>query len=137
MQTYIHDPLLVEGRKFDFRIYMLLASTDPYIVYYHDGFLRVSLQEYKTGSDDKAVHLTNTEFSKELFKEAEAKGENSTLLREMQMWTLPKLEKYLLDQKIVTDPKWLDNYLRPAFKSSFAHLVRMSRDGFLKDPRLF
>eukprot|EP01016_Furgasonia_blochmanni_P052304 TRINITY_DN8324_c0_g1_i1.p1 TRINITY_DN8324_c0_g1~~TRINITY_DN8324_c0_g1_i1.p1 ORF type:complete len:644 (+),score=179.94 TRINITY_DN8324_c0_g1_i1:2-1933(+) len=137
LQTYIHNPLLVEGRKFDFRIYMLVASTDPFVVYYHDGFLRVSLQEYKTDSGDKAVHLTNTEFSKEIFKEAEARGENSTELRNKQMWTLDKLQEYLLKEKLIKNDKWLDEYLRPAFKRSFAHLVRMARDGFYKDPRIY
>ena len=46
MQRYISNPLLIEGHKFDFRIYMLVASTNPLIVYYHDGFLRVSLELY-------------------------------------------------------------------------------------------
>ena len=46
-QRYISNPLLLDkGNKFDFRIYMLIASVDPLIVYYHDGFLRVSLSTY-------------------------------------------------------------------------------------------
>ena len=39
MQYYIHNPLLLNGRKFDFRIFMLIASVNPLIVYYHDGIL--------------------------------------------------------------------------------------------------
>jgi len=50
-QYYIDNPLLLDKRnKFDFRIYMLVASVDPMIVYYHDGFLRVSLQSYDKNS---------------------------------------------------------------------------------------
>lgn len=52
MQRYIADPLLLEGHKFDFRIYMLIASTNPLIVYYHDGFLRLSLHFYSKNSTE-------------------------------------------------------------------------------------
>lgn len=38
-QKYIHNPLTVSnGHKFDFRIYMMIASVNPLIVYYFDGF---------------------------------------------------------------------------------------------------
>ena len=52
MQKYIADPLLIEGHKFDFRIYLLIASTNPLIAYYHDGFLRLSLHLYDKDSTD-------------------------------------------------------------------------------------
>ena len=51
-QRYISRPLLIDQHKFDFRIYMLIASTDPLIVYYHDGFLRMSLLKYDINSKD-------------------------------------------------------------------------------------
>ena len=50
-QQYISNPLVLDKEnKFDFRIYMLVASVDPLIVYYHDGFLRVSLSKYDKNS---------------------------------------------------------------------------------------
>ena len=50
-QYYIANPLLLDkNNKFDFRIYMLVASVDPLVVFYHDGFLRVSLQSYDKNS---------------------------------------------------------------------------------------
>jgi len=52
-QTYITNPLLLDfDNKFDFRIYMLIASTNPLIVYYHDGFLRASLSTYDKFSQE-------------------------------------------------------------------------------------
>ena len=51
------------------------------------------------------------------------------------MWNLSKFSNYLLENKLITDPNWLENYLKPAFKKSFSHLIRMSKDGFYKDPR--
>ena len=63
------NPLLYKGHKFDFRIYMLVASVNPLKVYYHDGFLRVSLDKYNNKSKKKNVFITNTEFSKVIMKE--------------------------------------------------------------------
>ena len=55
-QTYIDDPLLLDKQnKFDFRIYLLVASTNPLIAYYHDGFLRVSLNAYDKDSSDVII----------------------------------------------------------------------------------
>ena len=62
---------------------MLIASTEPLIVYYHDGFLRVSLEVYDEHSKKKDVHLTNTEFAKKKFKEAQKAGENVQELKDM------------------------------------------------------
>src|SRR5690348_9516493 len=47
IQEYISNPLVLDrSNKFDFRIYLLVASTNPLLAYYHDGFLRVSLKSY-------------------------------------------------------------------------------------------
>ncbi len=64
-QKYIGNPLLLDRHnKFDFRMYMLIASVDPLIIYYHDGFLRVSLEAYDPNSTDVlsilSLQLTNT-----------------------------------------------------------------------------
>lgn len=53
VQKYIQNPLLLDQQnKFDIRAYMLVASVNPLIVYYHDGFLRVSLEAYDADSSD-------------------------------------------------------------------------------------
>jgi len=138
-QTYVTNPLLLDkDNKFDFRVYMLVASTNPLIVYYHDGFLRVSLETYNKNSEDRNVHLTNTHLSKDAF--AEAEKTNVTLaneLREYQMWTFERLSNYLLESKKIKDPKWLDNYLRPAFKQAFIHATRMSAYAFWNQSNVY
>lgn len=142
-QTYVTNPLLLDFQnKFDFRVYMLVASTNPLVMYYHDGFLRVSLHPYDKYSNDRSTHLTNTHLSKDIF--AEVKKLNKTLnnmneeqLRDYQMWTLERLQAYLLESKKISDPNWLDNYLRPKFKEAFIHILRMTAHAFWKQSNVF
>ncbi len=57
VQEYISDLLLLNRRKFDIRVPLLIASTQPLMYYYHDGYLRVALMTYDPkGSLD--AHLT-------------------------------------------------------------------------------
>jgi len=52
-QSYVNNPLLLDrNNKFDFRVYMLIASTNPFIVTYHDGFIKVSINSYEKSSND-------------------------------------------------------------------------------------
>jgi len=136
IQTYISNPLLLNGHKFDFRIYMVIGSTNPTMLYYHDGFLRVSLHKYDVHSNDKGVLLTNTALSDKIFdiakKNGTYQGLNETELRSFQMWTFDRLQDYLLDTDQITDENWLDNYLRPEFKKAMVHLVRMTEGPFLR-----
>mmetsp|Transcript_81890 Transcript_81890/g.95647 ORF Transcript_81890/g.95647 Transcript_81890/m.95647 type:complete len:576 (-) Transcript_81890:143-1870(-) len=142
VQHYIENPLLIMGHKFDFRIYMLIASTNPIIVYYHDGFLRLSLSIYDKNSTDKNVHLTNTHLSKSLIKNVSEGdgtylGMNETELKDYQMWTMPELEEYLYEAKVISEPNWLNNYLRPQFQKAFAHTARMTESYFLPHSGVF
>jgi tubulin polyglutamylase TTLL1 len=136
-QKYVSNPLLLDKEnKFDFRIYMLVASVNPLIVYYHDGFLRLSLQKYDKFSQEINVHFTNTHLSKELFELAkeqkEYRGMTEAELREYQMWSMEDLSEHLNEIGKVNDTDWLDNYLRPTFQKAFIHTVRMSEHSFLK-----
>ncbi len=141
IQTYVYNPLLLNGHKFDFRIYMVIASTNPTMAYYHDGFLRVSLHPYDINSKDKSVLLTNTALSANIFEIAKKEGHYQGLteeeLRNFQMWNFERLQAYLLEQGRITDKNWLNNYLRPEFKKAMIHLVRMVSDALLKRSQVY
>ena len=48
IQKYIQNPLLIQGLKFDLRIYVLLVSVEPLVIYiYKDGLTRLATEEYK------------------------------------------------------------------------------------------
>ena len=141
MQDYVHNPLLINGRKFDFRMYMLIASSNPMMVYYHDGFLRVSLANYDASSTDKKALLTNLSLNKEIYEEVKEgtlfNGMNEEKLKIAQQWSFDRFLEYLIEAKVVTDPNWLDNYLRPEFKKAMIHLIRMTSHGFLRRSSLY
>eukprot|EP00741_Cyanophora_paradoxa_P010657 tig00020537_g10300.t1 len=63
VQRYIDDPYLVRGYKFDLRLYALVASWEPLVVYLHeDGLVRFCTQKYKRGRENASntfMHLTN------------------------------------------------------------------------------
>ena len=59
VQEYLSNLLLVEGRKFDVRALVLIAGTTPYLLFHHDGYLRVSVKEFDPNGG-RAVHLTNS-----------------------------------------------------------------------------
>lgn len=136
VQNYVHNPLLLEGRKFDFRMYMVIASTNPLMAYYHDGFLRVSLFGYSANSTDKKVLLTNLALNNKIYKDVKngnsLDGRDEEELKLAQQWSFDRLKDYLLETEVISDPNWLDNYLRPELKRAMIHLVRMSAGSFLK-----
>ena len=55
IERYVSSPLLINKHKFDIRSYVLIASTNPLIVYfYNDGILRFALRNY--GGFSKRVY---------------------------------------------------------------------------------
>ena len=69
LQEYIRNPLLVEGRKFDLRLYVAVTSFAPVRAYlYGNGLARFANLPYDAGFDSlssPAVHLTNVSLNKQ------------------------------------------------------------------------
>ncbi|KAI6654741.1 Tubulin polyglutamylase TTLL11 [Oopsacas minuta] len=69
VQEYISNPLLLEGTKFDIRLYVLLLSIDPLEVYVsRSGMVRFCTQDYHKPSIKNVhksfMHLTNYSLNK-------------------------------------------------------------------------
>ena len=100
-QQYIRNPLLIEKKKFDLRIYVLVTSCSPLRMYlFRDGLVRICTEEYKRPNsdnmDDRCVHLTNYSINKHSDKyERDDKGEAPSNLGSKRSieWLLNWLKK--------------------------------------------
>ncbi|VEU38683.1 unnamed protein product [Pseudo-nitzschia multistriata] len=60
IQRYICNEMTWNQRKFDVRMYWFVASLDPLVVLYHDGYVRVGNSAYsETSFTDTTSHLTS------------------------------------------------------------------------------
>ncbi|XP_077987088.1 tubulin polyglutamylase TTLL11-like [Glandiceps talaboti] len=69
VQEYITHPLLVEKKKFDLRIYVVITSLDPLKIYlYNEGMARFCTEDYHKPTDKNLhhiyMHLTNYSLNK-------------------------------------------------------------------------
>ncbi|KAH9257743.1 hypothetical protein BASA81_004209 [Batrachochytrium salamandrivorans] len=63
VQRLIDSPLLLDGRKFDLRVFVLIASTKPLLVYVHrEPYFRAAMRKYN--GLEKNRHVTNTHIQK-------------------------------------------------------------------------
>jgi hypothetical protein len=62
VSKYLSNPLLIDGHKFDLRVYELITSVDPLKVYvYNEGLVRFASEPYNHDFNKvgKFSHLTN------------------------------------------------------------------------------
>ncbi|BFZ23284.1 hypothetical protein BsWGS_26323 [Bradybaena similaris] len=87
VQRYLGDPLLLEGRKFDIRAYLFIACTVPFLVLFHQGYVRLSCQKYHKADTNLTTHLTNQYIQK--------KDPSYQETKEDTVWTMDKLNLYI------------------------------------------
>ena len=132
IQKYIPKPLLINGRKMDFRCYMVIASTEPLIVFYQDGLIRLAHDEFDEHSTDKGAHLTNLSVAKK------EHGDDQTEEEAMAeaAWTMQQFQDYLVANGIV-DEEWFEEVMVPKMKSIIMHTVRSVSERLLRHPGVF
>lgn len=103
---YINNPYLINGYKFDLRIYVLITSVNPLMVYvFEEGLARFATSKYtpltSKNNMNKFTHLTNYSVNK---KNANfIKNEDASDEATGSKWTLNALWKHFKKEGI--DPK--------------------------------
>ncbi|XP_070812275.1 inactive polyglycylase TTLL10 [Pituophis catenifer annectens] len=87
VQRYIDRPLLLEGKKFDVRSYLLIACTVPYMVFFGHGYVRLTCLNYDPKSNDLTSHLTNQYVQK--------KSPIYTHVKEETVWLMERFNNYV------------------------------------------
>nr|XP_030737881.1 inactive polyglycylase TTLL10 isoform X2 [Globicephala melas] len=90
VQRYIQNPLLLDGKKFDVRSYLLIACTMPYMVFFGHGYARLTLGLYDPHSSDLCGHLTNQFMQK--------KSPLYLLLKDDTVWSMEHLNRHINDK---------------------------------------
>ncbi|VDM45226.1 unnamed protein product [Toxocara canis] len=105
-QHYIDRPLIINGAKFDLRLYVYITSLDPLRIYlYNEGLVRFASVPYSTAPGtltNKFMHLTNYSIN----KLAHSVGERETPVpkwRLSDLWThiAEHVDVPLIKQRIV------------------------------------
>ena len=93
---YISNPHLLYNRKYDLRLYVLISSINPLIIYvFDDGLVRITTEDYNlniNSLDDNFIHLTNTCLND---KSEKYKINNDPNAEYGNTWTVKTLIKHL------------------------------------------
>ncbi|XP_057303640.1 protein polyglycylase TTLL10-like [Hydractinia symbiolongicarpus] len=111
IQRYIMNPLLINGYKFDVRVYMLIACSQPYLVYYHHGYVRLSCVPYSNDTLDIHAHLTNQYVQKKHPSYSEKKEDTVLSFDQLNDYINTHVQK---EKKLQTD--WVYNVFTPTMK---------------------
>ena len=123
IQKYINNPALIEGRKFDFRVFLFVANADPLIAGWapRNGHTRLSDQQFNSNSKDFTTHIT-----------ANVEIENLKTLEFLKKYrfNLQEIANYFQPQ-IGDVEYWLENVAYPKLKKILIHMLRASQQNFL------
>lgn len=123
-QRYIKNPLLLEGRKSEIRIYWLIASLDPLLVLiFKEGTVRLNSLPFKLDDfENQLIHVTNV-FQQEHHPDFDP----NVVLK----WSFADLDSYVTKDLGLTSPGFIKNRLMPKLKKYLAFVV----DSALKELR--
>ncbi|NXS15037.1 TTLL4 polyglutamylase, partial [Neodrepanis coruscans] len=107
VQRYLHKPYLIDGKKFDLRIYVYVTCYDPLRIYlFKDGLVRFASCKYSSSMEslsNKFVHLTNYSVNK---KNVAYKSNSDETACQGHKWALKALWNYLTQKGVNSEAIW-------------------------------
>ncbi|CAD8070870.1 unnamed protein product [Paramecium sonneborni] len=153
-QQYIGNPLLYKGHKIEFRVYWILASTNPIIGYAYDKTLiRRCIYPFDKFSLQKEAHVCNTAIVKNTLKKLQSEDDdndsdendddddNNDEINNQEDnifidWKLDHLQEILLKEGRIQNKQWLKEELLPKVDRMIIHAIRSTQHTFAKDSKL-
>ena len=94
MSQYISNPHLIDGLKYDLRIYILVTSFEPLKIFmFKEGLVRFATQKYSNNPknlEKRFIHLTNYSVNKKADDYVKNDGEDE----DASKWNLCQLSKW-------------------------------------------
>jgi len=110
VQRYLTKPYLINGHKFDLRIYVYVTSFDPLRVYiFEDGLVRFATSKYSSASKslcNRYMHLTNYSINKNNTSVYTSNNDNLEDSTKSFKWSLKDLWKHLQGEGINSEKLW-------------------------------
>ncbi|XP_051163863.1 tubulin monoglutamylase TTLL4-like [Leptopilina boulardi] len=107
VQQYIAKPMLIDGAKFDLRLYVLVTSFNPLRIYlYPNGLVRFASVKYSDDINylsDRFMHLTNYSINK---SSASYTNNDSPDSCSGHKWTIKTLWNYLEKRQVNVEKLW-------------------------------
>ena len=104
---YISNPHLINGKKYDLRLYVLITGYCPLKIYlFEDGLTRFCSEDYNLDQSklsDKYIHLTNYSINK---NNENFEKNDDTEKEEGNKWSIFTYKKYLKEKKIDFNKIW-------------------------------
>ena len=108
VSEYISNPHLINGLKYDLRLYVLVSSYDPLRIYLHkEGLVRFATHKYSTkmtSLKERYVHLTNWSVNK--YSENFVKNAGTSKDDEGSKWSFAALKKKYVELGIDVEDLW-------------------------------
>ncbi|TYZ64835.1 hypothetical protein PybrP1_010984 [[Pythium] brassicae (nom. inval.)] len=113
VQRYLASPLLLDGFKFDLRLYVVVTSVDPLRIYlFNEGIARFCTSTYSLANlKSRFSHLTNYSVNKvndNFVENADVDGAGNAGSK----WSLTGLLRHLEATGVLTDPTRLQAQIR-------------------------
>ena len=127
IQRYIRNPLLLDGRKSEIRLYWLIACLDPLLVLlYKEGTVRLNSRRFRLADfDDTLIHVTN------VYQQKRHPDYDPSLTLK---WRFSRLQSYLTEDLKLAGPDFVEAQLKPQFKRCLAYVVQATIDALTTTP---
>ncbi|CAL4066545.1 unnamed protein product, partial [Meganyctiphanes norvegica] len=136
VSRYLDSPLLINGYKFDLRLYAVVTSLNPLVIYlYEDGLVRLAAEKYQTGEElwNPCIHLTNYSINK--FNSNYVQNEEAGKDNHGNKWSLSAFLRHLKTQNVdtVTLMRNLENVVTRTILAASGNM-KVASERLLKHP---